>query len=359
MSTQFSSLKSKFQLFFILFFLLTCQLSFSQRRPHIDIQASTPVTIVGTDKIADLRTINIGTLTEKIFRDPISHAVIKKESNYNYSLASSGQRKDLIYFDNTGKPDYINSQTFNKDGALTHAIERIDVIKGVETYEWSNLNGAVSAIKYSGNNKNKETLTAPQTYQPYFQAPVINFEGMVPIKNEDWVDKIIKKIKLGTFSETVANNDYGKGGSATHTYKPFEGFADVETESIQFKDAKGLLREEIYREYYKDGWMYEEATYYDCNGKIIHFDSSLYDDYGEEWEYMEMEYVNGKPVAGYRDIADEDEEGYYDFREYYNPFQNRFEEDPLGDPAWSEYNSYSFNSDKLDDPCCNFKPFQE
>lgn len=308
--------------------------------------------------IADMRTINIGNLTEKIYRDSKSHALIKKESNYNYSLSGLGQRKDITFFNNTGAPSYINSQTFNKDGALTFAIERIEVIKGVEGYEWSNRNGALSAIKYSGSNKNIETLTAPQTYQPYFQTPVINFTGMIPIKNEDWVDKIIKKINLGSFSETLVDNEYGKGGSAIHTYKPFEGFTNVETESIQYKDAKGVLRKEIYREYYKDGWMYEEATYYDCNGKVIHFDSSLYDDYGYEWEYTELEYVNGKPVAGYRDIADEDEEGYYDFREYYNPFQNRFEEDPLGDPAWNDYDDFSFDNDKLDDPCCNFKRFQ-
>ena len=269
-----------------------------------------------------------------------------------------GQRKDLIFFNNTGAPSYINSQTFNSNGEVTHAIERIEVIKGVEKYEWNNLNGVISAIKFTDNNKNKETLTAPQTYLPYYQAPVINFEGMMPIKNETWIDKIVKKISLGTFSETVGNNDYGKGGSAIHTFKPFEGFTEVETESIQFKDAKGVLRKEIYREYYKDGWMYEEATYYDCNGQKIHFDSSVYDEYGKEWEYMELEYLNGNPIAGYRDIADEDEEGYYEFREYYNPFKSRFEEDPLGDPAWSDFDDFSFDNGKLDDPCCNFKRFQ-
>ncbi len=304
-----------------------------------------------------MRTVNIGNLTEKIYRDSKSHALIKKESNYNYSLSGLGQRKDLIFFNNTGAPSYINSQTFNTNGDVTRAIERIEVLKGAETYEWNNNNGVISAIKYLGTPKNKETLTAPQTYQPYYQPPVINFTGMTPVKNDDWISNIVKKINLGTFSETLGNNDYGKGGSAFHDYKPFEGFKDVETETIQFKDANGVVRKEIYREYYKDGWMYEEATYYDCNGKKIHFDSSVYDDFGVEWEYMELEYINGEPVAGYRDIADEDEEGYYEFREYYNPFKSRFEEDPLGDPAWSDYDDFSFDNGSLDDPCCDSKKF--
>jgi len=357
MLTQFSSLKSKIHLLFLLFFLLICQLTFSQRRPHLVQEVPTSVTAISKDQIADVSTISIGNLTEKIFRDQTSHAVIKTESNYNFSLSGLGQRKVLVFFNATGKPSYINSQTFNSNGDITNAMERIEVLKGPETYAWNNNNGVISAIKYLGTEKSKETMTAPQTYQPYYQAPVINFTGMTPIKNDDWMNNITKKINLGTFSETISNNEYGKGGSAFHDYKPFEGFKDVETETIQYKDLNGIVRKEIYREYYKDGWMYEEVTYYDCNGKKIHFDSSLYDDYGYEWEYMELEYEGGKPVAGYRDIADEDEEGYYDFREYYNPFQNRFEEDPLGDPAWSNYDDYSFDNGTLDDPCCNSKRF--
>jgi len=359
MSTQFHLLKSRFPLLSTLFFLLICQLSFSQRTPHIDVQATTPVTIVGTEQLANMRTINIGNLTEKIYRDAKSNALIKKESNYNYSLSGLGQRNDVIFFNNTGKPSYINSQTFNSNGEVTFAIERIEVIKGVETYEWNNTSGVISAIKYLGTPKNKETLTAPQTYVPYYQPPPINFTGLTPVNNNDWISNIMKKINLGTFSETLGNNDYGKGGSAFHDYKPFEGFKDIETETVQYKDLNGVVRKEIYREYYKDGWMYEEVTYYDCSGKKIHFDSSVYDDYGDEWEYVELEYEDGKPVAGYRDVADEDEEGYYAFREYYNPTNDRFERDPLGDLAtWGRYDDFSFDNEKLDDPCCNFKRFQ-
>ncbi len=357
MSTQFPALKSKFFLLFTLFFLLICQLSFSQKKPRLVQETPISTTAISKDQIADVSSISYANVIEKIYRDQTSHAVIKTESNYNYSLSGGGQRRDVTFFNIDGKPSYINSQTFNKDGALTYAIERIEVIKGIETYAWNNNDGVISAIKYLGAEKNKETLTAPQTYQPYYQPPVINFTGMTPIKNDDWISNILKKINLGTFSETLANSDYGKGGSAFHDYKPFEGFKDIETETVQYKDLIGVVRKEIYREYYKDGWMYEEVTYYDCNGKKIHFDSSIFDDYGDEWEYMELEFVNGQPVAGYRDIADEDEEGYYEFREYYNPFKDRFEEDPSGDPAWSDYDDFSFDSGKLDDPCCNSKRF--
>jgi len=359
MLTQFSSLKSRLPLLLTLFFLSVFQHSFSQKKPHLEVSTTTPVTIVGTDILADTRTINIGNLTEKIFRDAKSHTLIKKESTYDYNLSGLGQRKYDVFFNNTGKPTYINSQTINSAGITTEAIERIEVVKDVHLYEWRNLDGVISAIKYSGVDKHKETLTATPTYQPYYQASVINLEGLVPINNNDWVDKILKKIKLGNFSETLANNDYGKGGSAIHDYKPFEGFNDVETETVQYKDLNGVVRKEIYREYYKDGWMYEEVTYYDCNGKKIHFDSSVYDDYGDEWEYVEMEFIDGMPVAGYRDVADEDEDGFYEFREYYNPSENRFERDPLGDlAAWGNYDDFSFDSDELDDPCCNFKRFQ-
>ncbi len=359
MLTQCHSFKSKCLLLLTFFFLFICQLGFSQKRPRLVQDVPRSVTTISADQIADVSGVSIGNLTEKIFRDQTTHAVIKKESVYNYSLSGLGQRKDLIYFDKTGEPSYINSQTLNSNGDIIEAIERIEVIKGAETYTWRNTNGVINAIKYLDSEKNMETLTAPQTYQPYYQPPVITFAGMTPIRNEDWINNIMKKINLGTFSETLGNNDYGKGGSEFHNYKPFEGFKDVETETVQYKDLNGVVRKEIYREYYRDGWMYEEVTYYDCNGKIIHFDSSVYDDYGDEWEYIEMEYIDGKPVAGYRDVADEDEEGYYKLREYYNPTQNRFERDPLGDlAAWGKYDDFSFNSEELDDPCCNFKRFQ-
>jgi len=150
-----------------------------------------------------------------------------------------------------------------------------------------------------------------------------------------------------TETESKADDTYGAGGTADYKYKPFIGYNNVETETIQYKDLNGTVRKEVYREYYSDGFMYEEITFYDCDGKPVHFDSSMYDDYGDEYEYTEIEYKNGVAVAGYRDIEDEDEEGYYDYREYYNPLTGQFEQNRMGEGGWSFYKRYQYDGPSL------------
>jgi hypothetical protein len=302
------------------------------------------------NRVADSRTFSIDNLKEVIYRDPQTHQVIKRESNYSLSASGLGNRNTIVFYDGgINSPNYMRSVTTDANNIPINAIEKIEVLKSPQSYEWSSTGGVINAIRYSDRNKAVADPNPPAIYQPVFQVPgytAINTK----IDNSSYLLKISEKFSKANFTETVPNFTYGNGGTTAYTYKPFAGYTNVETETVQFRDPKGMLRKEIYTEYYRDGFAYEEITYYDCNGKPVHFESSVYDEYGDEWEYMEIEYKDGVAVGGYRDITGEDEIGFYEFREYYNPVTHRFEEKPSGTIGWS-LQKYSFPVRGLNNLC--------
>lgn len=322
----------------------------AQPKPRLEITPTQTVSVADLNRVADSRTFSIDNLKEVIYRDPQTHQVIKRESNYSLSASGLGNRNTIVFYDGgINSPNYMRSVTTDANNIPINAIEKIEVLKSPQSYEWSSTGGVINAIRYSDRNKAVADPNPPASYQPVFQVPgytAINTK----IDNSSYLLKISAKFSKANFTETVPNFTYGNGGTTAYTYKPFAGYTNVETETVQFRDPKGMLRKEIYTEYYRDGFAYEEITYYDCNGKPVHFESSVYDEYGDEWEYMEIEYKDGVAVGGYRDITGEDEIGFYEFREYYNPVTHRFEEKPSGTIGWS-LQKYSFPVRGLNNLC--------
>lgn len=316
------------------------------QRPKLHIEATVPVNVIGSEQLLESRTFSIGNLTETILRSPKTHNVVQCTSQYDYRTAGGGLRTDHFYFDNQNNPAYLNSVTFDINSIPISVIEEIRSVNVIQQgYKWTNLPGLQSSYQYSIDTKQYKPVTFTADYKLQWKAPAYS-DLSATVSNTMWKEKINKILEKKTMTESKADDTYGTGGTAEYKYKPFIGF-NVEIETIQYKDASGTLREEIYREYYSDGFMYEEVTYYDCNGKPVHFDSSMYDDYGDEYEYTEIEYKNGVAVTGYRDIEDEDEEGYYDYREYYNPLTGQFEQNRLGDGNWSYYQRFKYDLSSL------------
>lgn len=330
-----------------LLLILLCTNSIVAQKPRLAIEAPVSVTVIGSEQILESRTFSIGNLTETILRSPKTHNVVQRTSRYDYRTAGGGLRIDNFYFDNQNQPAYINSVTSDINSIPINVIEEIRLANVIQQgYKWTNLPGTQSAFQYNIDTKQYKPVSFSADYKLQWKAPAYNDLGAA-VSNTLWKEKMNTVLEKKTETESKADDTYGVGGTADYKYKPFIGYNNVETETIQYKDLNGTVRKEVYREYYSDGFMYEEITFYDCDGKPVHFDSSMYDDYGDEYEYTEIEYKNGVAVAGYRDIEDEDEEGYYDYREYYNPLTGQFEQNRMGEGGWSFYKRYQYDGPSL------------
>ncbi len=330
-----------------LLLILLCTHSIIAQKPRLSIEAAVPVTVIGSEQILESRSFSIGNLTETILRSPKTHNVVQRTSRYDYRTAGGGMRIDNFYFDNQDQPAYLNSVTSDINSIPISVIEEIRSVNVIQQgYKWTNFPGSQSSFQYSIDAKQYKPVSFRADYKLQWKAPAYN-DISETVSNTIWKEKLNKILEKKTETETKTDDTYGKGGTAEYKYKPFSGYNNVEIETIQYKDLNGTVRQESYREYYSDGFMYEEVTYYDCNGKPVHFDSSMYDDYGDEYEYTEIEYKNGVAVAGYRDIEDEDEKGYYDYREYYNPLTGQFEQNRMADGGWSLYKDYQYDGPSL------------
>ena len=228
----------------ILFF---CSAKLHAQNPHLDIKAPYSVSVVGAEQL-EARSVTIGNVTELILRLPKTHALVQRNSTYDYSLTGGGQRNDLIYFNREKDPVYLRSVVTDQNAVPILAIEEIRVLKNVESgYKWQNMPGKQYAFQFDAGTKKYKDIAFTGTYKPQFVVPLFADNGEM-ISNTSWLDKINLMLSKKTFSETKPDDAYGDGGSAIYNYKQFPGFANIETETIQYKDLNGTVREEIYRE---------------------------------------------------------------------------------------------------------------
>jgi hypothetical protein len=301
---------------------------FAQPKISIDqprmSQAVTGVTI------ANISGYSIGNMHQTILRLPKTNELIGTKTTYDFSRSGGGSQTDLVYF-NDRQPVYLSSVTNDASGITYKAIEEVHVLKATQNGTmWGKdpTSGVISTLRYNTAARKYEPAEIQQTWKPTWQPDYWAGSGKV-IDNSKWLNDIESKFALGTSITTGKEKYKGYDLNVEYKYKPLENYDQVQTETAQFKDLNGTVRMDVYREYYRDGFMYEEKTYYDCSGKPEFFESGVYDEYGDEWEYTKVYYHDGMPVAGRKEVWLDYEEEAPNFTLYYNPITGAFEDDPL------------------------------
>ena len=97
---------------------------------------------------------------------------------------------------------------------------------------------------------------------------------------------------------TDRNTKYGEGGKEITTTTK----ADYIVTNVKIIDGKGVVREEYYTYVSKlTGKKERESlSYYDCKGNLTYHKEVGSDTFGNETDFAEAHYKDGKKISGYR-----------------------------------------------------------
>jgi len=307
----------------------------------VDIKRATSVDVVTKEQIEQFSFRNM----EEILKfDPVNHHLNSRTITYDYNDPGIDKRVDKIFYDAQNNPSYLQSTTVNLNGIPVEAIEETWVNnRFVQGHSWGNINGKQWEDLYDSSGTGS-TLSFQGTWQPKYEyIPVSPLQIKIDVSG--WNKEVSDALAQPDGTITEPDHSYSPNGKAE--IKRWKD-GDVRVKEERVYDARGVLREYSYYEYYPDDFVYEETSYYNCRGEKIYFESTWYDDEDYEIEMIDIVYQDGKPAAGWRDTEDYDYVGQSRLRQYYNPATQQFEF--LLWNAW-KYNNYAFNLQDQDDPC--------
>lgn len=316
-------------------------IAYPQKR-LVDVTRSSTIDAITKEEIQQYGVAN---MTEILKFTPETHHLNSRTVTYDYDDPVIDKRIDRIFYDGKNQPAYIQSTTLNITGEIISAIEQIlrDKVQ-VQGYKWLNMGGSQSAYLYDIATDKYLPQTFEQKWQPKFTyippatTQIQNFDV------SEYLKGLAAERAQTTGSVTLPDQTYSKDGKV-EVNRHSETNKLVKEEKVF--DARGVLREYRLREIYPDDYVYEEITYYNCEGDRIYFESTLYDDEDYEVEIVDIIYKNGKPVAGIRDVDDFDGDGPIEFRHFFNPVTQKFEPRIMD---W-DYDDYVFDMDDQLNPC--------
>ena len=215
-------------------------------------------------------------------------------------LGSNGYSyRGLTYFNNRGYSDYTKVETFDSRKNLVQALYSVFNAKGEpnDISTWYLENGVRRDFNFSyiNNQLVAGTIKVEESYRPVNSAfPRIDLSGL---KKQEFGFNVTSR--LTPYKSTEVSNKYTGGKDVTEAY--IDSDIDGEFKVVKKKayDKNGVLRHELYQEYYDCGCSYEEEYYYDCYGKLEYRSYVYYDEDGYENEFNEEIYKVGEVVAGY------------------------------------------------------------
>ncbi|MGZ5255739.1 MAG: hypothetical protein ACXWCT_15130, partial [Flavitalea sp.] len=317
--------------------LLVYLIAIAQYKKRIDVTHSQSIEVVSSDKLQEFR---VGNLTDVLRFDPKTHQLKSRTVTYDFPTGPIDKKIQMVQYDQRNQPAYTLVKTFDQSGSVITALEELrvngDILKGQQWF-----GDRKQAFLYNDARDRYETTTFNAQWQPAFvytppAITEINWQPNVAL------NQLINDIRIASPGQfTVADKTYSPDGKAEVSYS---SGADMKVSEKKIYDARGVVREYHYRETYPDDYMYEEITYFDCEGIPVYFESTMYDDNDYEYKAIRMQFRNGQPEAGYYQVDDYDGE----FRQYYNPGTGQFEYLPGDDAA---YMNYMFDMEEQFDPC--------
>ena len=329
----------------ITYYTLSALLLFSFSQPaatqgrRLSFERSSSIDVITKEKIETVKTANV---VDILKFSPTTHHLDSRVTTYNLRGAVDKNRL-TVFYDGQNQADYIRSEYIDPSGVTIRGMEESFVDKVLK-----------QGYKWDAKQKSAETYNeATRKYDPFRFTPnwkpVINYTPVAPtiikpVDNSAWHMEVQDVIKKNNAVEAITKNSFGGRGEVAYI-----GHDHMETTETKLYDAHGTLRQYIYREYYSDDWMYEEITDYDCDGYILYFESTLYDDWDYEISMVDIAFKDGKPVAGWRDVDDYDA----DFRQYYDPLTNQFEYINDNNEDYAYYR-WKTGMEIADEPCDDF-----
>jgi hypothetical protein len=310
----------------------------------MDFQRSQSVDVVTREVIENVKTANV---VDVLRFTPGNHHLNSRTTVYDYSKGDVDKNTMNVFYDNQNNPAYLESVFINNNGITIKGVEEVLVNKDLKQgYRWNNLEGK-SAQRYDDAADKYLDIEFTPNWKPMFHYDPIDPSAIQPMNKTLWHQKVQDIFSLGEINRPVSDNVFG--GKAEVVYSKSR-VKDMRIGETRLYDKRGTLREYIYNEYYSDDWVYEEITYYDCDGQILYFESTLYDDWDYEIEMVDVAYKNGKPVAGLRDVDDVDAS----FRQYYNPDTGEFEYVNMWNWDYAAY-QWVIGMANADEPCDDFE----
>ncbi|MFL5809967.1 MAG: hypothetical protein ACJ749_10635, partial [Flavisolibacter sp.] len=287
----------------------------------VDMQRTSTVDVVTKEKIEELRT---GNMIDVLRLSPGTNHVNSRTITYDFDNSAADKRTDKIYYDALNHPSYMLSTTTNDLGIPIEAVEELRINKDLDRGWYWGKNTANQWTEVYDNAKNKFVPTdfmaewKPQlTYIPPDPSTI------QVIDHSKWTADLVAERSQSDGSISLPDKTYSSTGKADiKRWK--DGNVRIREEKIY--DARGVVREYVYRELYPDDYVYEETSYYNCHGEPIYFESTWYDDEDFEIDMIDIVFKDGQPVAGMRDVDDFDPEmGPMQFRQFFNPQSMKFE----------------------------------
>lgn len=303
--------------------LLVYLVTIAQFGKRIDVVHTQRIDVVTSDKLQEFK---MGNLTDLLRIDPKTHQLKTRTVTYDYTSGPIDKTIQQVQYDQLNQPAYTLLTTIDQSGSVIRGLEELrvngDITKG---YQW--FGDRKLAFLYNDNKDRYEPADFTTQWAPQFTY-VTPVTTQVQWQPDIQLDQRISGIRSGSPGMiSLPDKTYSDGGRAEIN---FASGADVRISEKKIYDARGVVREYHYVETYPDDFLYEEITYFDCEGVPVFFKSTLFDDEDYELEGVRMQFINGQPAAGYYQV--EDFEG--DFRHSYNPVTGQFEYMPGGD-AWN------------------------
>ncbi|HEY0356258.1 MAG TPA: hypothetical protein VGC29_08645, partial [Flavisolibacter sp.] len=289
---------------------------------------------------------SLGNMNEELRFDQKTHHLNSRIISYDFNHSLVDKRVLRIQYDAQNQPAYLQSLTYNTSGNVIEGMEEVWTGNKLQQgYQWNQMEGKNWASLYNFNSSSYEPVDFETNWASRYRFNLPASSQYQVYDNTVWLGELSKERGQPTGKLIFENNTYGEGGSAEYNRYSTE---DARVRETRFLDNNGVVREYRYSEVYEDDYMYEEITYYDCEGNPIYFESTMYDDEDYEVDMVDVIFVNGKPVAGVRDVDDYDEEGPIRFRQYFNPSSGLFEY--MSFAGW-KYSNHVFNMENRLAPC--------
>lgn len=221
------------------------------------------------------------------------------ENNFAYSGTAGYSTYGKTYYNNLGIRDFTKIEAYDANKTVVQQIisdyTAAGELSAVST--WLLQNGIRKEYDFSVADRRYVTggIRLNDDYRIVNSAfPRIDLSGLTK--------PVFPYTILGSqpYRSTVVSNIYTGGKDVTEAYMDYDD-EEGEYKVVEKKayDKNGVLRHEIYREYYYDGCMYEEEYYYNCYGNLEYRSYTFYDEDGYDYEFCEEEYKDDELASGY------------------------------------------------------------
>ncbi|MBI1343566.1 MAG: hypothetical protein GC171_11585 [Terrimonas sp.] len=257
----------------------------------------------------------------------VDPAGITRESKRDI-MYSNGYQKEIIHYYNSGGDKVHYKADIFKDAAeilfqvegdyADNKFTRV-MAYGYNTEQLAETAKDPAEKKYYQLDRTAGSLKAVPGLDYKFGAYTPDLSVKTRSATATKIDYPYAKLDVGgSVKEQVPDRTYGLGKKVIKAVK----FGLYGMEDYDIVDENGVVRLSVYREYYPDGYIYEEKVYFDCFGKRLHYSEELYDDWDDySVSLTEVHYEDGEPVSGFSDWETEYGEDMY---EVFDPITQSF-----------------------------------